>query len=110
MSGADFVQARRFRAAKALEIGWGGVSQVSDITGLSRKTIDKGVQELENENELEVNVGKSYNTAKFATESIRQWWNIIGKYHYAECKKLLFCADGGGSNGSRSHQDRQRKN
>ena len=55
-------------------------------------------------------MGKSYNTAKFATESIRQWWNIIGKYHYAECKKLLFCADGGGSNGSRSHQDRQRKN
>jgi len=53
MSGADSVQARRFAAAKALEIGWGGVSKVSDITGLSRKTIDKGVQELENEDELE---------------------------------------------------------
>jgi len=53
MSGADSVQARRFAAAKALEIGWGGVSKVSDMTGLSRKTIDKGVQELENEDELE---------------------------------------------------------
>ena len=53
MSGADSVQARRFAAAKALEIGWGGVSKVSDITGLSRKTIDKGIQELENEDELE---------------------------------------------------------
>jgi hypothetical protein len=31
MSGADSVQARRFAAAKALEIGWGGVSKVSDI-------------------------------------------------------------------------------
>ncbi|NLI99305.1 ISAzo13 family transposase [bacterium] len=274
MSGADSVQARRFAAAKALEIGWGGVSKVSDMTGLSRKTIDKGVQELENEDELEqperlrkpgggrkkaenkdptllsdledimkestagdpmsllkwtykstyaiaeelqlkghdvshdtvrrllkrdgyslqankktlegksgperdnqfryintqaakfidegdpvisvdakkkenigdfknsgrtwrqkgdpeqvnvydfpslaigsaipygiydlkrndglVNVGKSYNTAEFAVESIRQWWNMIGKYHYAECKKLLVCADGGGSNGSRN--------
>jgi len=29
MSGADSVQARRFAAAKALEIGWGGVSKVS---------------------------------------------------------------------------------
>ncbi len=49
-----------------------------------------------------VNVGKSHNTAEFAVESIRQWWNIIGKYHYAECKNLLICADGGGSNGSRN--------
>ena len=53
MSGADSVQARRFAAAKALEIGWGGVSKVSDLTGLSRKTIVKGLQELENEDELE---------------------------------------------------------
>jgi transposase len=274
LSGADSVQARRFAAAKALEIGWGGVSKVSAITGLSRKTIDKGIQELENEDELVpserlrkpgggrkkaenkdptlmndlesimkestagdpmsplkwtykstyaiseelrrkghdvshdtvrrllkedgyslqankktlegksaperdsqfryintqtakfieegdpvisvdakkkenigdfknsgrtwrqkgdpeqvnvydfpslsigsaipygiydlkrndglVNVGKSYNTAEFAVESIRQWWNIVGKYHYAESKKLLICADGGGSNGSRN--------
>jgi transposase len=274
MSGADPVQARRFAAAKALEIGWGGVSKVSAITGFSRKTIDKGIQELETEDELEqpdrlrkpgggrkkaenkdptlmnhledimkestagdpmsllkwtykstyaiaeelqlkghdvshdtvrrllkedgyslqankktlegksvperdsqfryinnqaakfidegnpvisvdakkkenigdfknsgrtwrqkghpemvnvydfpslavgtaipygvydpkrndglVNVGKSHNTAEFAVESIRQWWNLVGKYRYAECKKLLICADGGGSNGSRN--------
>ena len=53
LSGADPIQARRFAAAKALELGWGGVSKVSDLTGLSRKTIDKGLQELENEYELE---------------------------------------------------------
>ena len=53
MSGADSVQARRFAAAKALEIGRGGVSKVSAITGLSRKTIDKGVQELESKDKLE---------------------------------------------------------
>jgi len=274
MSGVDPVQARRFAAAKALEIGWGGVSKVSNLTGLSRKTIDKGIQELENEDELKpperlrkpgggrkkaenkdptlmshiedimkestsgdpmsllkwtykstyaiadelqqkghdvshdtvrrllkedgyslqankktlegksvperdgqfryinmqaaksidegdpvisvdakkkesigdfknsgrtwrqigdpeevnvydfpslavgsaipygiydpkrneglVNVGKSHNTAEFAVESIRQWWNLVGKYRYAECKNLLICADGGGSNGSRN--------
>jgi len=53
LSGADPIQARRFAAAKALEIGWGGISKVSATTGFSRKTIDKGIQELENENELE---------------------------------------------------------
>lgn len=274
LSGADPIQARRFAAAKALEIGWGGVSRVSAITGLSRNTINKGIQELENNEELQqperlrrpgggrkratdkdptlmsdlegimdestagdpmsllkwthksayaiaeelcskghnashdtvmrllkedgyslqanrktlegktgperdtqfryinnqaakfidggdpvisvdakkkelvgdyknsgrtwrkegqpelvneydfpskaigsvipygiydlkgnngvVNVGKSHNTAEFAVESIRQWWNLVGKYHYAGCKDLLICADGGGSNGSRN--------
>ena len=274
LSGADPIQARRFAAAKALEIGWGGVSRVSAVTGLSRNTINKGIQELESTDKLEqperlrrpgggrkrvkereptlmsdledimkestagdpmsllkwtykstyaiaeelqskghkvshdtvrrllkengyslqanrkalegksdperdnqfryinmqaakfidagdpvisvdakkkeligdyknsgrtwrpkghpelvnvydfsssavgsaipygvydlkrnngvVNVGKSHNTAEFAVESIRQWWNLVGKYHYVECNNLLICADGGGSNGSRN--------
>ena len=51
-----------------------------------------------------VNVGKSHNTAEFAVESIRQWWNLVGKHHYAECKNLLICADGGGSNGSQKQK------
>lgn len=49
-----------------------------------------------------VNVGKGHNTAEFAVESIRQWWNMVRKYHYPVCKNLLICADGGGSNGSRN--------
>jgi len=53
-------------------------------------------------NEGVVNIGKSHNTAEFAVESIRQWWNLVGKYRYAGCKNLLICADGGGSNGSRN--------
>jgi transposase len=52
LSGADPIQARRFAAAKALEIGWGGVSKVSAITGFSRNTINKGIQELESNDEL----------------------------------------------------------
>jgi hypothetical protein len=35
LSGADPIQARRFAAAKAPEIGWDGVSRVSVITGFS---------------------------------------------------------------------------
>jgi transposase len=274
LSGADPIQARRFAAAKALELGWGGVSKVSAITGFSRTTINKGIQELERNEELKlperlrkpgggrkrvadretnllsdlekimeestagdpmsllkwtykstysiaeelrlkshkvshdtvrrllkesgyslqanrknlegksgperdtqfryinsqaaqfidsgdpvisvdakkkelvgnyknsgrtwrpkgqpelvnvydfpskafgaaipfgvyylktndgvVNIGKSHNTAEFAVESIRQWWNLVGKYYYTGCKNLLVCADGGGSNGSRN--------
>ena len=48
-----------------------------------------------------VNVGISYDTSEFAVESIRQWWNLMGKIHYPDSKSLLICADGGGSNGSR---------
>jgi len=48
-----------------------------------------------------VNVGITHNTAEFAVESIRRWWKLMGKAEYPKAKKLLICADGGGSNGSR---------
>ena len=40
-------------------------------------------------------------TAEFAVESIRRWWDQRGSAHYPQAKQLLICADGGGSNGSR---------
>jgi hypothetical protein len=43
----------------------------------------------------------NYETAAFAVESIRRWWNEVGKPQYPEAMRLLICADGGGSNGSR---------
>ncbi len=49
-----------------------------------------------------VNVGTTHDTAEFAVESIRLWWKLIGRKHYADARQLLLCADGGGSNGSRS--------
>lgn len=49
-----------------------------------------------------VNVGLSYDTAEFATQSIRQWWRLIGCEHYAKARRLLICADSGGSNANRS--------
>ena len=38
LSGADEVQARRFVAARALELGWGGISTVAKLTGMSHTT------------------------------------------------------------------------
>jgi Rhodopirellula transposase DDE domain len=43
----------------------------------------------------------NYETAAFAVESIRRWWNEVGKPQYPEAMRLLICADRGGSNGSR---------
>ncbi|MDQ2881998.1 MAG: ISAzo13 family transposase [Actinomycetota bacterium] len=48
-----------------------------------------------------VNVGTDADTGQFAVESIRRWWNRMGRATYPEATKLLITADGGGSNGSR---------
>ena len=53
LSGADEVQARRFAGAIALEIGWGGISKVEELTGMSHSTIGKGIEELETSEKLE---------------------------------------------------------
>jgi len=49
-----------------------------------------------------VNVGMTHDTAEFAVESLRRWWKWFGRRHYPQARSLLLCADGGGSNGSRS--------
>ena len=48
-----------------------------------------------------VNVGTDHDTSAFAVESIRQWWNSMGKASYPGAGRLLITADSGGSNGSR---------
>jgi hypothetical protein len=65
------------------------------------KAIPYGIYDI-NMNKGFVNVGIDHNTSEFAVESIRQWWNNIGKKNYPNTKELLICADGGGSNASRS--------
>jgi hypothetical protein len=52
-------------------------------------------------NEAWVNVGTDHDTSTFAVESIRQWWNTMGKIAYPNAHKLLITADSGGSNGYR---------
>jgi Rhodopirellula transposase DDE domain len=53
-------------------------------------------------NEGFVNVGISHDTAEFAVASVRRWWRWIGRRGYPRAARLLLCADGGGSNGSRN--------
>lgn len=49
-----------------------------------------------------VNVGVDHDTAAFAVESMRRWWNTIGKNLYVDKKEMLITSDGGGSNGVRN--------
>jgi hypothetical protein len=48
-----------------------------------------------------VNIGITHETAEFAVASIRRWWRLLGRKAYPEAKRLLICADAGGSNGNR---------
>ena len=48
-----------------------------------------------------VSVGTDHDTSAFAVRTLRRWWDTIGKGRYPDADRLLICADGGGSNGSR---------
>jgi len=69
------------------------------IPGLGRAT-PYGVYDL-SRNTGWVNVGIDHNTAAFAVESIRRWWNEVGRQQYPQATRLLISADGGESLGSR---------
>src|SRR3989344_4668344 len=78
------------------------IVNVYDFEYLAKgKAIPYGIYEVLKNNGF-VNVGISHDTSEFAVESIRQWWKNIGKKNYPHSKELLICADGGGSNASRS--------
>jgi hypothetical protein len=49
-----------------------------------------------------VNVGVDHDTAAFAVESIRRWWNNVGAAAYPAATRLLITADAGGSNSHRT--------
>lgn len=66
------------------------------------KAVPYGVYDI-GKNTGWVNVGTDADTAEFAMESIRQWWRQMGRKRYPKAKRLLICADAGGSNGYRSH-------
>ncbi|MCL2734750.1 MAG: ISAzo13 family transposase, partial [Actinomycetia bacterium] len=49
-----------------------------------------------------VNVGTDHDTAAFAVESVRRWWNAAGKEDYPQARRLRVTAGAGGSNGYRT--------
>jgi len=64
------------------------------------KVTPGGVYDLTG-NEGWVSVGIDHNTAQFAAETIRRWWQAMGSKVYPDAQKLLVTADAGGSNARR---------
>jgi hypothetical protein len=65
-----------------------------------QKDVPYGVYDL-GQNAGWVSVGTDHDTSAFAVESIRRWWNMMGRETYPKARQLLITADSGGSNGSR---------
>jgi hypothetical protein len=64
------------------------------------KAIPYGIYDVAN-NQGWVSVGDVADTAEFAVEAIRSWWNQMGRTRFPNATKLLITADAGGSNGYR---------
>jgi hypothetical protein len=65
------------------------------------KAIPYGVYDLKLD-EGYVNVGIDHDTAQFAVNSIRSWWQHLGSERYPHVPRLTITADCGGSNGNRT--------
>jgi hypothetical protein len=48
-----------------------------------------------------VSVGVDHETAAFAVNTLRSWWNTVGRSAYPAAARLLINADSGGANGNR---------
>ena len=64
------------------------------------KAIPYGVYDIAS-NQGWVNVGIDHDTAQFAVNSIRSWWQHLGRERYPDATRLQITADCGGSNGNR---------
>ena len=65
------------------------------------KAIPYGVFDV-GANEGWMSVGDDHDTAAFAVNAVRRWWNTMGREHYPEATTLMVTADAGGSNGYRN--------
>jgi hypothetical protein len=64
------------------------------------KAIPYGVYDIA-ANQGWVNVGIDHDTAQFAVNSFRSWWQHLGTPRYPQATRLVITADCGGSNGNR---------
>jgi Rhodopirellula transposase DDE domain len=82
--------------------GQPAATRTHDFPGDSAgKAIPYGVYDM-TANAGWVNAVTDHDTAGFAVESIRRWWNIAGSSEYPRARRLLITADAGGSNGYRT--------
>ncbi len=79
--------------------GWKGPGEYDEVnvydflTDAEGKAIPYGVYDIKS-NEGWVNIGIDHDTAEFAVESIRRWWNLLGRRRYPDSRKIMIAADG----------------
>jgi len=76
-------------------------TNVHDFIGEQGKAIPYGVYDIAADAGW-VSVGTDHDTSSFAVATVRRWWQSMGQPLYPHASRLLICADGGGSNGSRT--------
>jgi hypothetical protein len=64
------------------------------------RAVPYGVYDI-GENAGWVSVGIDHDTASFAVNAIRRWWQVMGRPRYPNATSLTITADCGGSNGAR---------
>lgn len=65
------------------------------------KAVPYGVYDI-GANEGWIEVGSDHDTAQFAVNAIRRWWQTMGIERYPTATRLMVTADAGGSNGYRN--------
>jgi len=65
------------------------------------KALPYGVYDLA-ANEGWMSIGDDHDTSAFAVNTIRRWWQTMGRDRYPDATSLLVTADAGGSNGYRN--------
>ena len=65
------------------------------------KALPYGVYDLA-ANEGWMSIGDDHDTSAFAVNTIRRWWQAMGRDRYPEATRLMVTADAGGSNGYRN--------
>jgi hypothetical protein len=103
----DAKKRERIGAFKNAGRRWGPKGQPVEVNVYDFPHLGVGTATLygafdEHANQGMVNVGMSHDTSEYAVESLRQWWRRVGRRQYPQARRLLICADGGGSNGSRN--------
>lgn len=69
-------------------------------TAAEGKVIPYGVYDV-TANEAMMTLAQGSDTAELVGDSIRMWWNRMGRHRYRGARRMLVLADSGGSNGYR---------
>ena len=74
-----------------------------DFPSLSEgKIVPHGIYDMKN-NKACINIGVENETAEFICDSIKKWWNQMGKKDYSEATEILALCDAGGANSYKHH-------